>query len=168
MEAQEINIKIEPLTKDSRHEIIDIFNYYVANSFAAYPEKELPYDFFDNFLKMCKGYPALTAKDAQGNIVGFGLLRAYNPFTTFSRTAEITYFIKPGYTGRGIGKKILNCLLDKARQKGITSIIASTSSLNKGSIDFHKKNGFVECGRLREAGIKKGKTFDVVYLQKML
>jgi len=96
------------------------------------------------------------------------MLRAYNPFTTFSQTAEITYFIKPGYTGRGIGKKILNCLLAKAREKGNISIIASISSLNAGSINFHKKNGFVECGRLREIDNKRGKTFDVVYMQKML
>jgi len=168
VETKAMNVKIAPLTKDSQKEIIDIFNYYVENSFAAYPEQKLPYEHFDHFLKMCEGYPALTAKDEQGNILGFGMLRAYNPFPTFSQTAEITYFIKPGYTGRGIGKKILDHLLDKARQKGITSIIASISSLNEGSIDFHKKNGFAECGRLREIGNKRGKTFDVVYMQKML
>jgi L-amino acid N-acyltransferase YncA len=96
------------------------------------------------------------------------MLRAYNPFPTFSQTAEITYFIKPGYTGRGIGKKILNYLVAKAKEKGITSIIASISSLNDGSLTFHKKNGFVECGRLREIGNKKDKTFDIIYMQKML
>jgi L-amino acid N-acyltransferase YncA len=67
------------------------------------------------------------------------MLRAYSPFPTFSKTAEITYFIKPGYTGKGIGKKILDSLLAKARETGITSIIASISSLNEGSINFHKK-----------------------------
>jgi L-amino acid N-acyltransferase YncA len=163
-----MNVKIAPITKDNRKEIIDIFNYYVENSFAAYPEQKLPYEFFDHFLEMCEGYPALTAEDEHGDILGFGLLRAYNPFPTFSQTAEITYFIKPGYTGRGIGKRILDSLLAKATEKGFTSIIASISSLNEGSINFHKKNGFVECGRLREIGNKRGKTFDVVYMQKML
>lgn len=168
VETETINIIIAPLAKDGQKEIIDIFNYYVENSFAAYPEQKLPYKFFDQFLKMCEGYPALTAKDEHGNILGFGMLRAYNPFSTFSQTAEITYFVKPGYTSGGIGKKILNYLLDKARQKGITSVIASISSLNEGSINFHKKNGLVECGRLKEIGKKRGKTFDVVYMQKML
>jgi len=163
-----MNVKIAPLTKDSQKEIIDIFNYYVENSFAAYPEQKVPYEFFDHFLKMCEGYPALTATDEQGNILGFGILRAYNPFPTFSQTAEITYFVKQGYTGIGIGKKILDYLLAQARDRGITSIVASISSLNEGSINFHKKNGFVECGRLREIGNKRGKNFDVVYMQKML
>lgn len=163
-----INLEIAPFTNDSQKEIIDIFNYYVENSFAAYPEQKVPYEYFDQFLKMCEGYPALAVKDDQGNIIGFGMLRAYNPFPTFSQAAEITYFIKPGYTGRGIGKRILDELLAKAREKGITSIIASISSLNEGSINFHKKNGFAECGRLRKVGNKRGKTFDVVYMQKML
>jgi phosphinothricin acetyltransferase len=168
VETKTMNVKIAPLTKDNQKEIIDIFNYYVENSFAAYPEQKLPYEFFDHFLKMCEGYPALTAKDEQGNILGFGMLRAYSPFSTFSQTAEITYFIKQEYTGRGIGEKMLDCLIAKAKEKGITSVIANISSLNEGSINFHRKNGFVECGRLKKIGAKRGKTFDVVYMQKML
>jgi L-amino acid N-acyltransferase YncA len=163
-----MNIRIAPLTKDSRKEVIDIFNYYIANSFAAYPEQEAPYELFDHFLKMSEGYPAVTATDEHGNVLGFGMLRAYNPFPTFSKTAEITYFIKPRYTGKGIGTNILDFLIARAREKGITSIIASISSLNEGSINFHKKQGFVERGRLKEIGYKKGKSFDVVYMQKML
>jgi L-amino acid N-acyltransferase YncA len=163
-----MNVKIAPLTKDGQKEIIDIFNYYVENSFAAYPEQKLPYECYYHFLEMCEGYPAITAEDEQGNILGFGMLRAYNPFPTFSKTAEITYFIKPEYTGKGIGKRLLDRLLAEAKEKGITSIIASISSLNEGSINFHKKNGFVVCGRLRGIGNKRGKIFDIVYMQKML
>jgi L-amino acid N-acyltransferase YncA len=163
-----MEIRINLLTKNNQKEIIDIFNYYIENSFAAYPENEVPYEFFDNLLKMSEGYPACTAEDEKGNILGFGMLRAYNPFSAFSQTAEITYFINPEHTGRGIGKMMLDYLINKAKEKGITSILASISSLNESSINFHKKNGFVECGRFREIGKKKGKTFDVVYMQKML
>ena len=163
-----MNVKLEPLDKDCQKETIDIFNYYVENSFAAFPEQTLPYECFYHFLEMCEGYPAITAKNEQGDILGFGMLRAYNPFPTFSQTAEITYFIKPGYTGKGIGKRILDYLVAKAKEKGITSIIASISSLNESSLNFHEKNGFVQCGRLREIGNKRGKTFDIIYMQKML
>jgi len=50
----------------------------------------------------------------------------------------------------------------------LTSILASVSSLNQGSVNFHLKNGFTECGRFRDVGRKKGETFDVVYFQRML
>ena len=50
-------------------------------------------------------YPTITVKDEIGEVLGFGMLRAHNPIPTFSQTAEITYFIKPEYTRRGIGSK---------------------------------------------------------------
>ena len=117
---------------------------------------------------MSKGYPTITVKDEIGEILGFGMLRAHNPIPTFSQTAEITYFIKPEYTSRGIGSKMLNHLVNEAKQKGISSILASISSLNEGSINFHRKNGFIECGRFKNVGRKKGQVFDTVWMQKML
>ena len=45
------------------------------NTFAAYPEEKVTYEFFDMLLGMCQGYPAATARDMDGSIAGFGLLR---------------------------------------------------------------------------------------------
>ena len=159
---------LTPISPDDRKDIIDIFNFYVENSFAAYPEKKLPYEFFDMLLNLCQGYPNATVKNISEEVTGFGMLRPYNPMPVFSRTAEITYFIKPGFTGHGIGRTLLDYLVDEGRKKGITSIIAGISSLNEGSIRFHLKNGFMECGRFKNVGQKKGKLFDVFYCQKMI
>ena len=41
---------IEPVRKEDGKAIVDIFNHYVENSFAAYPEGQVPYEFFDSFL----------------------------------------------------------------------------------------------------------------------
>lgn len=117
---------------------------------------------------MSDGYPAITVINEIGEILGFGMLRAHNPIPTFSQTAEITYFIEPEYTRRGIGSTMLKHLVDEAKQKGISSILASISSLNEGSINFHRKNGFIECGRFKNVGRKKGQVFDTVWMQKML
>jgi L-amino acid N-acyltransferase YncA len=163
-----MNINLKPINQNHREEIISIYNYYIENSFAAYLENSVSLDFFDQFLKMCEGYPAVVAEDKNGNIVGFGLLRAYHAFPAFARTAFITYFIKSGFTGKGIGKLILEYLIKRGREKGITSILADISSLNLQSINFHKKNGFKECGRFENVGVKDGRVFDIVYMQKKL
>jgi len=163
-----MDIRIRPLTRNHQMEVMDIFNYYIENSFAAYPENPLPYEFFDRLLKMCEGYPAIIAENESGRIMGFGMLRAYHPLPTFSGTAEISYFIGPEFTGRGVGQMMLDHLISKAKEKGITSILANISSLNQGSINFHRRNGFVECGRFKGIVRKRGRVFDVVYMQKML
>lgn len=163
-----LNLLLEPLSPADRKPVIDIFNYYIENSFAAYPEHKVSYDFFDLLLKMSEGYPAVVIKDENREVVGFGMLRAYHPLPAFSKTAEISYFIKPEWIEKGLGKRILGHLIQKAGEKGITSILASISSLNKPSIRFHEKNGFMECGRFEKIGEKNGQAFDVIYMQKML
>ena len=102
--------------------MIDIFNHYVENSYAAYPETKLPYEAFDKFMQMFQGFPSAAVKDRNDKLIGFGFLRTYNPISTFAHTAEITYFLSPVYTGKGIGKALLNHLLEEGKKKGITNI----------------------------------------------
>jgi L-amino acid N-acyltransferase YncA len=155
----------EELSDQHRSAVIDIFNYYVANSFAAYPESSVGYDVFDRFLAMAQGYPALVVKDDAGRVVGFAFLHPYRLGGTFRRTAEITYFILPEHTGQGLGAQILERFVGQAREQGIHTLLANISSLNAPSLRFHTKHGFRECGRFRRVGRKFGEDFDVVWMQ---
>jgi L-amino acid N-acyltransferase YncA len=159
---------LRPTLFEDREAIMDIFNHYAEKSFAAYPESKLPYQAFDLFLKMSEGYPRATVTSQERTVVGFGMLRAHNLLPVFSQTAEVTYFIDPAHTGKGIGTMLLDYLEQGAREKGITTILANISSLNPGSIRFHAKNGFAEVGRLIQVGKKLGQEFDTVWMQKML
>ncbi|MCQ1536075.1 N-acetyltransferase [Methanosarcina sp. KYL-1] len=157
-----------PISPEDREAVIDIFNHYIENSFAAYPEKKVPYEFFNFFLQATAGYPTTLAKDENKKVVGFGMLHPHSPMPTLSGTAEITYFIRPDCTGKGIGSSMLERLMAGAREKGLHCILASISSLNEGSIRFHRDHGFKECGRFREVGKKNGKLFDTVWMQRFL
>ena len=159
---------IAPVSKEDAEAVIGIFNYYVENSFAAFPEEPVPAQFFDLFVNMSAGYPFLVAKDGEGKVLGFALLRPHNPMPVFSRTAEIACFISPEHIGKGIGSAMQDFLLHDARDRKISSILAGISSLNSASIAFHKKRGFQECGRFQKIGRKWGQDFDVVWMQKMI
>lgn len=157
-----------PIGIEDREAIMDIFNYYIEHSFAAYPETRLPYEAFEMFLHMARGFPSATVTDQERRIIGFGMLRAYSPIPAFSRTAEVTYFIHPDHTGKGIGQALLDFFKEAGKEKDITSILASISSLNPGSIKFHERNGFTECGRFKAIGKKHGQVFDTIWMQKIL
>jgi phosphinothricin acetyltransferase len=159
---------INAVTPEDREPIMDIFNFYVEKSFAAFPEHKLPYEAFDVFIQMSKGLPTGTIKKQNGKLLGFGMLRTFNPMPVFSHTAEITYFIDKDHTGKGLGKALLEFLEREGRERGITTILANISSFNSGSIHFHKNNGFIECGRFKKVGKKNGQIFDTVWMQKML
>ncbi|HPJ84680.1 MAG TPA: N-acetyltransferase family protein [Methanothrix sp.] len=160
--------EIEPISSEDREEIVEIFNFYVENSFAAFPEKRVPTEFFNVLMEACRGYPAFAARGAGERVLGFAFLRPHHPMPAFSSAAEITIFIHPEYRGRGIGRSLVDRLVDEAKGMGLSSILAGISSRNDGSIAFHRSLGFRECGRFLAIGRKWGESFDVVWMQRML
>ncbi|MBA3030907.1 MAG: N-acetyltransferase [Desulfobacteraceae bacterium] len=159
---------ITPLTQEDQNPVMDIFNHYIEHSFSAYPETMLPYPNFGMLLNMAQGYPAGAIKNPGGELLGYGMLRPYSPIPAFSETAEISYFLHPDHTGKGLGRNLLDYLEKGAREKGVKNILASISSLNPGSMKFHEQNGFIPCGCFKGVGRKKGRIFDVVWMQKSL
>lgn len=144
-----------------------IFNHYVENSYAAYPEKKLPIEFFNFLIEKSSGYPAYAIINPINNlVVGFCSLKPFIPFSTFKETAEISYFIEPSEVGKGAGSQALNLLEAKGREIGIRQILASISSLNEQSLNFHNKNGFRECGKFKNVILKKNIHFDIIWMQK--
>lgn len=163
-----MQVRLFPSSPDDREGMLAIFNHYVEHTFATYTETPVSLERFNDLMVFSPGWPAVTARDDDGAVLGFGLLRPYSTIPTFSRTAELTCFIAPGFTGMGIGAAILGELEARARDFGIGTIVATVSSLNDGSIRFHAAHGFAECGRLRGIGARQGFAFDVVFMQKTL
>lgn len=161
------DITLRPMEAGDAQPVMEIFNYYVEHSFAAYPQTRVLEAFYGTLLASYQGYPNAVAVDG-GKVVGFGGLRAYSPMSTFSQTAEVSYFISPDVTAKGLGTRMLTHFIEGAKAKKIESIIASISSLNEVSLKFHQKHGFTVCGALKAVGRKHGETFDVVYMQKMI
>lgn len=163
-----MNTRIRSIEEWDRESIIDIFNFYVENSFAAYPESKLPYEAFDIFRQFTAGYPTGVVEDPNGKILGFAMLRPHHPLQVFSRTAEFSCFIHKDFTGSGFGEMLLFQLENEALELGIKNILASISSLNSRSIAFHARHGFIERGRFKNVGMKNGQIFDTVWMQKKL
>lgn len=165
-----MNYEFKKISEEYRKAVIDIFNYFIENGYAAYPEEKMPYEFFDMILKNTRGYPAIVIVDthSQNKIIGFAFMRPYHPMKVFQRTAEVTYFLLPEFTRQGIGKKIMEFFVQEAKKINIDTLLAHISSFNQQSIAFHEKMGFSQCGCFRRIGRKFGNDFDVVWMQKML
>ncbi len=159
------------IVRASEHDaaaIVDIFNHYVEHSFASYFKTKVGPEFASRLLTLGVRYTFVTAKDDAGAVLGFGLLHPFHPGDTFDRTAEVSYFLHPDCTHRGIGSRILEHLTERARALAVRVLLASISSRNEQSLAFHRKHGFDEVARLPRIGEKFGETFDVVYMQKWI
>lgn len=159
---------VRRVAESDREAVVGIFNYYVENSFAAYPENRVGSHFFETLKDIADGYPFYVVEASDKEVIGFGLLHPHHRMSVFRRTAELTYFILPEHTRKGLGKKLLDILVKDAKEIGIDTLLSNICSLNNVSLDFHRKNGFEECGRFKRVGRKFGKDFDTVWMQKSI
>ena len=163
-----MNYTFENLNLEHQEEAISILNYYIKETTAAYREEIVDNEHFLNFIDSKENYCGFAIKANQERLIGFCLLERYTSLSTFKETAEITYFIHPEYTGKGIGTLALKKLEDEAKKRDIKKLLANISSENINSIKFHEKNGFVEYGILKNIGKKFDKYFSVVWMGKEL
>lgn len=151
----------EYMSEEHRRPVLDILNTFVAHSFAAYPQALMGYDLFDRFMNTARGYPSAIVRDESGNVVGFAFLHPYHFAGTLARKAEITSFILPEHTRKGLGTAILQRFITEARDRRVDTIVATICLRNTENISFHGKNGVRKCGRLRNVG----QDFDILWMQ---
>ncbi|MBI4642671.1 MAG: hypothetical protein HY743_02800 [Deltaproteobacteria bacterium] len=113
-----MDYSFEEMSDSHRQAVIDILNYFIRQSYAAYPEESVDYHFFDRFLEMSRGYPALVIKAGDHQVVGFGFMRPHHFADSFKRTAEVSYFITPGKYQEGAGHHHAGFIRAGGRAKG--------------------------------------------------
>ena len=162
-----MNIKFERLSENHAVDVMDIFNYYAENEFSAFADVRMPDKYFAMMLKTVANYPAYAVYQ-NSNFAGFGFMRPYSPMGIFKKTASVSYFLHPSFTGKGIGSSILGKLIEDAAEAGIENIMAEIASENHGSINFHKKHNFNECGNFPAIAEKFGKKIDIIWMHRKI
>ena len=69
---------------------------------------------------------------------------------------------------RGIGRLLVQELLERARAQGIHAVIAGVDPENAPSLLMHRQLGFEQVGHLREVARKFDRWLDLVLLQLIL
>lgn len=114
-----------------------------------------------------RGFPVIVAAD-QERVLGYGSFGEFRPFHGYRFTVEGTIHIREGVRGQGLGRQLLNELLDRARALGMHTIIAGVDSENEASLRFLETAGFVRAAEIREVGYKFGRYLNLVFLQYWL
>jgi L-amino acid N-acyltransferase YncA len=112
-------------------------------------------------------HPAVVA-DENGEVVGFGSLSAYRDRPAYATTVEDSVYVRRDRQGQGIGRLVLEALVELARQHGFHAVIARIVGGHEASIALHRTCGFELVGVEKEVGRKFGRWLDVVELQRLL
>lgn len=113
------------------------------------------------------GHPTLVAC-ADGVVVGFA---TYGPFRAqdgYYATREHSVYVAPGAQGRGLGRALLEALIEQACERGVRVLVGALDADNAASRRLHAALGFVETGLMPGVGEKFGRSLDLVLVQRSL
>ena len=116
-------------------------------------------------------HDTVLVADDGGDVVG---VAAFGPFRDVVKrpgyrfTVENTIHVREDRWGSGVGRMLMDALIDEARRSGKHAMVAAIDGENVASIRFHEGLGFIEAGRMPELGAKFGRWLDLVLLQLRL
>ena len=164
-----MEIKIRPYQNIDAVTIITILNYYIANSTALYDYElrtlKQQQIIFDEKLK--KGFPVIVAT-IKDSVVGFGYYSEFRFREAYKFTVEHSVYVMPNEHGKGIGKVIMENLIDLAKSQKLHTMIAVIDSENQNSVAFHEQFGFETVGVIKESGFKFERWLHSVLMQLIL
>ena len=103
-----------------------------------------------------------------GRVVGWGGLNAFNPRPAYDHVADFSVYVGRDWRGRGVGHRLLEALIARARELGYHKLVLAAFPFNAGGITLYQRLGFVEVGVYREQGQLDAKWVDVVVMERLL
>jgi len=159
-------VEFSPVTDSDVEAILAIYNHYILNSTATFHSKILSKNDLKEFLFITHPkYPSYLIK-SDGDVIGYCFLTQYKMRQAYDRSAEVSIYLKPEITGRGIGLTALNHLETAAKKAGIHVLVGTICGDNHASIRLMEKAGYSRSAHLKNIGEKFGKILDVVIYQK--
>ena len=159
-------IEIRPYATEDTLAILDIINYNILNSTALYDYHPRSLAQQTTILeeKLTKDFPVIVAL-ADKKVVGFGYYSEFRFREAYKFTVEHSVYVANDYHGKGIGKLLMETLIDLARKQKLHTMIAVIDSENQSSVEFHEKFGFKTVGIIKESGYKFDRWLDSVFMQ---
>lgn len=162
-------IQVRTAIEKDLEAILEIYNDAVVNTTAVYDYEphtlEMRKQWFR--IKEAQGYPVFVAEE-NGQVVGFSSIGPWRAWAAYKYSVENSIYVAAGQRGKGIGKLLLEPLIEAAKELDLHAIIAGIDATNEVSINLHRKYGFVEVGQFKQVGFKFGRWLDLTFMQLLL
>ena len=114
------------------------------------------------------GYPFLVA-ERDGTLAGYAYAGPYRSRPAYHWSVEDSVYVDPEMHRRGVGRALLERLIEAAEQSSFRQMIAVIGdSAQAPSIALHRALGFRMVGTLEKVGYKNGRWLDSVLMQRAL
>ncbi|KPK69288.1 GCN5 family acetyltransferase [candidate division WOR_3 bacterium SM23_60] len=158
---------IRPATIDDLPAITEIYNDAIRKTVATFDTEPKSSEEQKMWFEAHGTRNPIIVADADGAVVGWASLSQYSNRCAYSETAEVSVYVAEPHRGKGIGRKLLQELIESANKAALHVLIARIAGGNEISIQLFESQGFAHVGVLKEVGRKFGRLVDVYIMQKL-
>ncbi len=113
-------------------------------------------------------HPVIVAEADPSITVGWASLNVFNAREAYRFVADISVYVERGWRGKGVGRVLLEKLIELGRTSGYHKLVLSAFPGNAGGMALYARSGFRTVGIYREQGQLDGKWVDTIVMEKLL
>jgi L-amino acid N-acyltransferase YncA len=114
------------------------------------------------------GFPYLVAA-VDGAVIGYAYAGPYRTRPAYRFTVENSVYVARDSQRRGVGKALLQALIEACTEKGFRLMVAVIGDSNQAaSIGLHEAADFAHVGAFKNIGYKFDRWLDTVLMQRAL
>lgn len=146
-------------------DILDIYTPFVTDSATSFEEE--PPSAQEMSERITGSHVWVVAEDA-GRICGYAYATRFHPRAAYRWSVEVSIYLSSEVQGRGVGKLLLQDLLDRLVDRGFVNAFAGTTLPNARSIALFESFGFEKIAHQKNVGFKHAAWHDVGWWQLQL
>jgi phosphinothricin acetyltransferase len=108
----------------------------------------------------------LVARGEDGQVVGWAALSPVSSRCVYAGVAEVSVYVAAPARGQGVGKTLLDVLVEASEHQGIWTLQAGILCENEASIALHASCGFRQVGYRERIGQRDGVWRDVILMER--
>lgn len=148
--------------------ITTIYNEYVEHSVSTFDTEPLrEEDMRSRIAEIAARFPYFVYEE-DGRVTGYCYAHLWKERDAYKHTLETTVYMAPGYLGKGIGKMLMQRLIEECKREGCHALIACITEGNAASDSLHLGLGFKQVSHFEKVGLKFGRWLDVVDYELLL
>ena len=104
----------------------------------------------------------------RGEVVGYAYAVLFRKRPAYRSTAKHSIYVHHAHVGRGVGRLLMQELIDACAAAGFRQMIGYIDADNSASLAMHEKFGFARVGLLCGVAYRYGRWSDTVMVQRSL
>jgi phosphinothricin acetyltransferase len=151
-----------PLTRADWPAVRAIYEEGIATGNATFEQEPPSWEAWDrSHLAACR----LVAEHA-GRVVGWAALSGVSDRCVYGGVAEVSVYVAAAARGQGVGRALLQALVDESERRGLWTLQAGVFPENLASVRIHERCGFRVVGRRVKLGRLRDRWRDVLLLER--